>query len=187
MRVITGRARGRNLRTVPGDTVRPTSQRVKEAIFSVIQFDIEGRRVLDLFSGSGQLGIEALSRGARAAVFVDSSRASLTVTQENLRHTGLHAAAVLVPADALGYLSTRPEPFDIVFLDPPYNARLLPKALDAIVLFDIVNPGGIIICEADRSFEPPALPVPYRCGRTYRYGAKAVTLYQKEMPGGVFV
>ncbi|MDR2671676.1 MAG: 16S rRNA (guanine(966)-N(2))-methyltransferase RsmD [Oscillospiraceae bacterium] len=187
MRVITGRARGRNLRTVPGDAVRPTSQRVKEAIFSIIQFDVEGRRVLDLFSGSGQLGIEALSRGARAAVFVDSSRASLAVTEENLRHTGLHGGAVLVPADALGYLSTRPEPFDIVFLDPPYHAQLLPKALDAIVLFDIVNPGGIIICEADRSFEPPALSAPYRRGRTYRYGAKAVTLYQKETLGGVLV
>jgi 16S rRNA G966 N2-methylase RsmD len=113
-------------------------------------------------------------------VFVDSSRASLAVTQENLRHTGLDGAAVLVPADALSYLSTRPEPFDIVFLDPPYHADLLPKALDAIVRFDIVNLGGIIICETDRSFESPALPAPYRHGRTYRYGAKAVTLYQKD-------
>lgn len=179
MRVITGSARGRRLRAVPGETVRPTAQRVKEAMFSIIQFDIEGRRVLDLFAGSGQLGIEALSRGAREAVFVDNSRTAIAVVHDNLRHTRLEDRAVVLPSDALGFLCSRPEPFDIVLLDPPYHAGLLPKVLEKIAAFDILHPGGIIVCESGEGFFPPELPAPYLKGRSYRYGTRSVTLYTR--------
>ena len=124
MRVITGTARGRVLRTLEGEDVRPTTDRVKEAVFSIIQFEIEGRRVLDLFAGSGQLGIEALSRGAASATFVDMSKDSLSTVKYNLEHTKLGDNAKVVQTDALSFLKLTKDKFDIVFLDPPY-ARLL--------------------------------------------------------------
>lgn len=105
MRVITGFAKGRKLRTLSGEDVRPTTDRVKEALFSIIQFEIEGRRVLDLFAGSGQLGIEALSRGAASAVFVDSSRDSIEVVRENLNTTQLAQSAQVMQMDSLAFLA----------------------------------------------------------------------------------
>ena len=123
MRVITGTARGRVLRTLEGEDVRPTTDRVKEAVFSIIQFEIEGRRVLDLFAGSGQLGIEALSRGAASATFVDMSKDSLSAVKYNLEHTKLGDNAKVVQTDALSFLKLTKDKFDIVFLDPPMRAR----------------------------------------------------------------
>ena len=120
MRVITGTARGRVLKTLEGEDVRPTTDRVKEAVFSIIQFEIEGRRVLDLFAGSGQLGIEALSRGAASATFVDMSKDSLSAVKYNLEHTKLGDNAKVVQTDALSFLKLTKDKFDIVFLDPPY-------------------------------------------------------------------
>ena len=120
MRVITGTARGRVLRTLEGEDVRPTTDRVKEAVFSIIQFEIEGRRVLDLFAGSGQLGIEALSRGAASATFVDMSKDSLSAVKYNLEHTKLGDNAKVVQTDALSFLKLTKDKFDLVFLDPPY-------------------------------------------------------------------
>ena len=131
MRVITGTARGRRLITLAGDTVRPTSSRVKEALFSILQFELEGRRVLDLFAGSGQLGIEALSRGAKSCTFVDASRESLGVTEKNLDSTGLRASAKTVLSDAVAYLDRTDAVYDVVFIDPPYRAGLLPAAMAA--------------------------------------------------------
>lgn len=122
MRVITGFAKGRKLRTLSGEDVRPTTDRVKEALFSIIQFEIEGRRVLDLFAGSGQLGIEALSRGAASAVFVDSSRDSIEVVRENLNTTQLAQSAQVIQMDSLAFLAGQCGPFDIALLDPPYGA-----------------------------------------------------------------
>ena len=125
MRVITGTARGRVLRTLEGEDVRPTTDRVKEAVFSIIQFEIEGRRVLDLFAGSGQLGIEALSRGAASATFVDMSKDSLSAVKYNLEHTKLGDNAKVVQTDALSFLKLTKDKFDIVFLDPPYASSLV--------------------------------------------------------------
>jgi 16S rRNA (guanine(966)-N(2))-methyltransferase RsmD len=131
MRVITGTARGRTLKTPEGDHTRPTAERVKEAVFSIIQFEIEGRRVLDLFAGSGQLGIEALSRGATSAVFIESDKAAAEVVRENLQKTRLEDKATVLQTDAIAFLASTASVFDIVFLDPPYAANLLQKALTA--------------------------------------------------------
>jgi 16S rRNA G966 N2-methylase RsmD len=121
MRVITGTARGRRLIAPQGTDTRPTSDRVKEAIFSIIQFEIEQADVLDLFAGSGQLGIEALSRGARTAVFVDSAREAQEAIRANLAATGLAERARIVAGDAAAYLTGTQEKFDILLLDPPYR------------------------------------------------------------------
>ncbi|MBR5773231.1 MAG: 16S rRNA (guanine(966)-N(2))-methyltransferase RsmD, partial [Clostridia bacterium] len=126
MRVITGTAKGMRLASLEGDEVRPTYDRVKEAIFSIIQFDLEGRRVLDLFAGSGQLGIEALSRGAQNATFVDSNRSAIAVIKENLEKTRLSKSAVVLQTDAVGFIKNyRGVEFDVVLLDPPYHEELL--------------------------------------------------------------
>ncbi|MEE8675519.1 MAG: 16S rRNA (guanine(966)-N(2))-methyltransferase RsmD [Oscillospiraceae bacterium] len=145
MRVITGTARGRRLVTREGSETRPTPERVKEAIFSIIQFQVEGRRVLDAFAGSGQLGIEALSRGAAHAVFVDRSRESIEVIQKNLAATGLADRAEVHQADTLLYLQRRELPYDLCFLDPPYRTGLLQQALPLCAA--LMNPGGMILCE----------------------------------------
>ncbi len=145
MRVITGTARGRVLRTLEGEDVRPTTDRVKEAVFSIMQFEIEGRRVLDLFAGSGQLGIEALSRGAASATFVDMSKDSLSAVKYNLEHTKLGDNAKVVQTDALSFLKLTKDKFDIVFLDPPYASSLVVDSMK--LLSDVVAAGGCAICE----------------------------------------
>ena len=177
MRVITGTARGRKLSEPVGMDIRPTTDVVKEAVFNIIQFDIEGRRVLDLFAGTGQLGIEALSRGAAGAVFVDQSRAAIKLVKENLEKTGLEGGKV-VQGDSLSYLSGR-ERFDLVFLDPPYKTNLLENALKRIVEFDKLNTGGIIVCECPAEKELPELEEPYKCLKTYRYGKVKISVYTR--------
>ena len=158
---------------------RPTTDKVKESVFSVIQFDIEGRRVLDLFAGTGQLGIEALSRGADSAVFVDSRREAVQLIRENLALCQLEDKAQVRQGDALAYLKSG-EKFDLIFLDPPYAATLLDEALKGIMAFDICRPHGIIVAEsaADKVL-PPVLP-PYRLHREYRYGKIKVTVYHRD-------
>ncbi len=177
MRVITGSARGRNLRTLEGENVRPTTDRVKEAIFSIIQFEIEGRRVLDLFAGSGQLGIEALSRGAAEATFVDADKNALACVKENLAKTELSAHASPVQTDAFSFLKMTAKQFDLVFLDPPYGTGLLQKAV--LGLSDCVAPGGLVICESPYGEELPAEAGELQKYRTYKYGKIAVTTYRK--------
>lgn len=179
MRVITGSARGRRLKELEGQETRPTTDRVKEGMFSILQFDIEGRRVLDLFAGTGQLGIEALSRGAASAVLVDRRKDAVTLIRENLRITGLQDRARVVQGDAQEYLNSLREHFDLIFLDPPYEAGLLEPALAHIARFDILSPHGIIVAEhpADRAL--PALAPPYFIHRTYRYGKIGLTVYHR--------
>lgn len=176
MRVITGTARGRRLETLAGEDTRPTAERVKEALFSAIQFDIEGRRVLDLFAGSGQLGIEALSRGARSAVFVDESRAAVQLVRANLALCRLQGD--VVQGESLGYLRTCGK-FDLIFLDPPYDTGLLDKALANVVQFDILAEGGIIVCESRREKVLPQLQPPYHLLTERNYGKIKLTLYGK--------
>lgn len=179
MRVITGTARGMTLKAPAGMKTRPTLDQVKEALFSAIQFEIEGRRALDLFAGSGQLGIEALSRGARSAVFVDQSRQAIAALRENLTKTRLLEKAQIVQSDYLSYLARCRETFDLIFLDPPYAEVFLETALKKISEIDILSDSGIIICERPPEKQlPDAVGGLQRC-RDYRYGKTAVTLYRK--------
>ncbi len=173
MRVITGTARGRKLREPEGMDIRPTTDQVKEALFNIVQFDLEGRRVLDLFAGTGQLGVEALSRGAASCVFVDESRAALELVQENLRRCGL--AGKVVRADSQEYLKSC-GPFDLVFIDPPYGKGLEAEAMEAIRAFDILTKGGIMCVETRRETAVPPPPAEYGSAREYRYGKIKLTV-----------
>lgn len=181
MRVITGLARGRRLETLPGEATRPTSEKVKESLFSAIQFDIEGRRVLDLFAGSGQLGIEALSRGASGCVFVDKNTDAVKIIRQNLQNTGLSSAAQVLGTDALSYLTRPGDRFDLVFLDPPYAAELLLPALHKVA--PLVNDGGIIVCETDEGVELPERVDRFAVARTYRFGRIHIWLYRYDIGG----
>ncbi|MBE6914194.1 MAG: 16S rRNA (guanine(966)-N(2))-methyltransferase RsmD [Ruminococcaceae bacterium] len=177
MRVITGTARGRKLKEPVGNDVRPTSDQVKEAIFNICQFDVEGRRVLDLFGGTGQLGIEAKSRGAASVDIVDASRESVRLIRENVSITGLDIR--VLQADAISYLQGCGR-YDLVFIDPPYDSGLAEKSLDTIKTFDILSEGGIIICETRADTTLQELAPPYRKHREYRYGKVKLTTYKKE-------
>ncbi len=179
MRVITGSARGAKLKALEGTNTRPTSDRVKEAIFNIIQFDIEGRRVLDLFGGSGQLAIEALSRGADYAVIVDDSAQAVKVIRENLKKVRFDQSASVFQMDYLGYLSSCRERFDLIFLDPPYWEKDLDKALQKISEIDILTEGGIIVCERSREKAMPARVGAFSCSKDYNYGKTAVNLYKR--------
>jgi len=176
MRVITGTARGRRLKEPVGMDIRPTTDNVKEAIFSIIQFDIEGRRVLDLFAGTGQLGIECLSRGARSVTFVDQSREAIKLVRENLAHCQMQGE--VVQADSIGFIG-RDGKYDIILIDPPYDTDLLDKALERIVQFDILNEGGIIVCESRLDKTVQALPAPYYVEKERKYGRIKVTICGK--------
>lgn len=181
MRVITGTARGRKLGQLQGMDTRPTTDQVKESIFNIIQFDIEGRRVLDLFAGTGQLGIEALSRGAAGCTFVDQRRDAATLVRSNLKLCRLSDRARVVQGEALSFLASDRERYHLVFLDPPYQTELLENALKKIAEIDILMENGIIICESPADKVLPELPQPYRKGREYRYGKIKVTVYRKEV------
>lgn len=176
MRVITGTARGRKLITLEGEDVRPTTDIVKEALFSIIQFEIEGRKVLDLFGGSGQLAIEALSRGADSAVIVDKSKKAVDVIRKNLEVTGFDKRAVVVNSDALSFLSMRAEKYDIALLDPPYSVGILDKALEMVA--PLMNKGGVIICEAPFKDELPERAGCFALTKKYRYGKTGLFLYR---------
>ena len=179
MRVITGSAGGRRLLELEGLETRPTTDRVKEGVFSALQFDIEGRRVLDLFAGTGQMGIECLSRGAASAVFVDRRKDAAEVVKKNLALTKLQDRAQVVGGDSMEFLAGTKRRFDLVFLDPPYASGLLERALEGLVGFDILAPYGIIVAEhpAERRL---AVPAGCRLRKTYRYGKIAVTLFLRE-------
>ena len=177
MRVITGIARGKRLVTPDGSDVRPTSDKVKEALFSALQFDIEGRRVLDLFAGSGQLGIEALSRGAESCVFVDNSRASLNLVKKNLEITGLSVNAKVVQSDFSSFAAMCRDTFDFVFLDPPYAAGILCDAIKAVL--PLMSDFGMIICEYPPEVTIPESVAGFSVYRTYRYGKINVSIYRK--------
>ena len=181
MRVITGFARGRRLETLPGEATRPTTEKVKESLFSAIQFDIEGRRVLDLFAGSGQLGIEALSRGASGCVFVDKNTEAVQIIRRNLQATGFSAQAQVLGTDALTYLTRPGDRFDLVFLDPPYASDLMLLALEKVV--PLVNDGGILVCEVEGDTELPSRIDRFSVAKTYRFGRICVWLYRYDEEG----
>lgn len=177
MRVITGTAKGRRLKEPKGLDTRPTTDMVKETIFNIIQNDIEGRRALDLFAGTGQIGIEALSRGAAEVVFVDKSNVSVKLIRENLEHCGFKAQ--VLNGDSLNYLE-RCGGFDLVFIDPPYDTTLIDKSLKIIQNIDILSQGGIIICESLREKCMPEMEKPYVKALERSYGKVKITVYKKE-------
>ena len=180
MRVITGKARGVALKTPEGLTTRPTADRVKEALFSIINFDIPDAEVLDLFGGTGQLGIEALSRGAKRAVFVDAGDAACKLIKENLRRTKLEGQGSVVRSDYLQYLSRCREKFSIVFLDPPYAEEFLENSLKKLSEIDILKSNGIIVCERPLGKELPWEITGFTRSKDYKYGKTLLTLYRKD-------
>ena len=183
MRVITGKARGVQLKTPEGMLTRPTADRVKEALFSIINFDLPGAAVLDLFGGTGQLGIEALSRGAKRAVFVDQQQKACELIKENLRRTRFTQQGTVVRGDYLEYLKRTKEKFDIILLDPPYAEIFLENALNCIAEIDILRDNGIIVTERPMEKALDVRMPGYSRSRDYKYGKTLVTLYRRENEG----
>jgi len=180
MRVISGTARGRRLKELPGMDTRPTTDQVKEALFNIIQFEIEGRQVLDLFGGTGQLGIEALSRGAAHCTFVDSSRQAAAVIRDNLKTVDFTDRAAVQQGDSVAFLSGCRRKFDVILLDPPYQTDLLETCIQNITRFDILTEHGIMICESPADKQMPETEAPYDKSREYRYGKIKLTVYRRQ-------
>lgn len=180
MRVISGKAKGVVLKTPEGLNTRPTTDRVKEALFSIIQFELPAARVLDLFAGSGQLGIESLSRDAKSAVFIDEREDACKLVRENLRRTKLESLGKVIRSDYIAYLKRCNEKFDIIFLDPPYAEVFLENSLKMITEIDILQTGGIIVTERpvgkDLSLEFPG----YSRSKDYKYGHTVLAMYRKD-------
>lgn len=180
MRVISGYLRGKKLQTLEGISVRPTTDKIKESIFNIIQFELYNKVFLDLFSGSGQMGIEALSRGAREAFFVDKSIKSIKVIKENLENTCLTDQSNVIISSSIEFLKKTKNKFDIAFLDPPYKTGLLEEALDLIP--NVMNDNGIIICE-NPTDEPlkETLDQSFSVKKIYKYGKIKITIYRKDV------
>jgi 16S rRNA (guanine(966)-N(2))-methyltransferase RsmD len=183
MRVVAGSARGTVLKTPEGMLTHPTADRVKEAVFSILHFDVQEALVLDLFGGTGQLGIEALSRGAKRAVFVDHQQKACELIRENLRRTRFSERASVVRGDYLEYLKRTREQFDIILLDPPYAENFLENALNCIAEIDILRDNGIIVTE--RPLEKALdIQLPgFSRSRDYKYGKTLITLYRRQSEG----
>lgn len=175
MRIITGTAKGKHIATPAGDATRPTSDRIKGAIFSSIQFDIEGRRVLDLFAGCGQLGLEALSRGAASAMFVDAAQDAVSVVKENIKALGFSDKARTLISDYRNYIRKaggKVPPFDLVFIDPPYAMQACTDALTRLVKEDLLAPGAIIVLECGEEAPDPEAAGHFEVLKSTRYGKK---------------
>ena len=173
LKIITGTAKGRNIKTLEGEATRPTSERIKEAMFSSIQFDIEDRRVLDIFAGSGQLGLEALSRGAASVMFIDSSREAMEIVKENLKVTGLGPAKFLV-SDARNYIrkASGREVYDLVFVDPPYALECCSDIMRKLADGGMLAKGAIVVLESGTEIiEPDKFP-DFELTKTKQYGRK---------------
>ena len=179
MRVISGSARGITLKTPEGLNTRPTADRVKEAIFSIVQFDLPGKRVLDLFGGTGQLGIEALSRGANSCTFVDQSDKACRLIKENLKRTKLIDQSQVVQTDYKSYLMKCNQKFDIIILDPPYAEDFLENSLKLITEIDILQYDGIIITERPLEKDLFVDFVGFTRSKDYKYGKTVITLFRK--------
>ena len=158
---------------------RPTTDKVKESLFNIIQFELEGRRVLDLFAGTGQLGLEALSRGAEYCAFVDRRPEAAALVRDNIKLCRFEDRAKVVQEEAQGFLRFCGEQFDIIFLDPPYHTNLLEQCIEKITRFDILREHGIIVCESGTEWTVPPLETPYEMGREYRYGQIKLTVCRR--------
>ena len=182
MRIITGRAKGIKLKTLEGENTRPTAERVKEAVFSMLQFDIEGRSVLDLFAGSGQMALEALSRGASSAVLVDKSKDAIAIVKDNAQKTKLDGHCQIYCADYLDFLKRiNGKSFDIIFLDPPYALNMYKPALRSLLDNRLLKPSSIVVCEsADSSvFEKDEeLMSNFTVEKQTKYGNTLITIFR---------
>lgn len=176
MRIITGSAKGKKLVSLEGDATRPTSERIKEAVFSSIQFDVEGRRVLDLFAGSGQMGLEALSRGAAKATFIDLSREAMDIVKQNAKATGFFDVSHFLVSDWRNYIrkASGREQYDLVFVDPPYAMECCADAAAYLAKTELIIPGAIVVLESGEeeiSLDDPRL-AGYRVIKSTHYGKK---------------
>ena len=173
LKIITGTAKGRNIKTLEGEATRPTSERIKEAMFSSIQFDIENRRVLDIFAGSGQLGLEALSRGAASVMFIDSSREAMEIVKENLKSTGLGPAKFLV-SDARNYIrkASGREIFDLVFVDPPYALECCSDIMRKLADGGMLAKGALVVLEIGTEIINADRFPDFELTKTKQYGKK---------------
>ena len=179
MRVISGTARGTQLKTPDGMLTRPTADRVKEALFSILQFDIPGTEVLDLFGGTGQLGIEALSRGSTSATFVDAREDACKLIRENLRRTHMLEKGKVVHMDYLSYLNQCRKRYHIVFLDPPYAETFLENSLKRIAEIDILHSNGIIVTERPLGKDLQWEHDGFTRSRDYKYGKTVLTIFRR--------
>lgn len=186
MRVIAGTYRSRLLKSLKGGALRPTSDRLRETLFNVLGTSVEGARFLDLFAGTGAVGIEALSRGAREAVFVENHAAAARLIRANLAALGVGSAAHVVAADALRALErlspgpdTANAAFDIVFLDPPYAAEEeYARILDFLGNHALLAPGALVIAEHRKKFDLPTRAGVLRRVRVLQQGDAALSFFQ---------
>ena len=188
MRIITGSARGTRLIAPVGEHTRPTAERTKEAIFSMLQFELEGRRVLDLFGGSGQLALEALSRGASRAVILDDSPDAIRAITQNVAKTRLADRAEILKRDAVSFLrSYTGAPFHLVFLDPPYALGMIPQCLSLLKVRSMLTAGAVVVCESrseqDVFAGNDALEAGFLTLKSTRYGVAFVRILQNQSNG----
>lgn len=179
MRIISGTVRGRKLKEPANYDIRPTTDKVKESMFNIIQFELEDARVLDMFAGTAQLGLEALSRGAREVVFIDAAPQSLKIISENIKACGFEKVSRVIKGDSIAACTTAGK-FDIIFIDPPYDTDLLKRAVGKIIEFDILKKNGIILCETRVEYALPAVNEPYFLKKEYKYGKIKLAVYTKK-------
>ena len=190
MRIITGIARGKQLKTLEGEATRPTSEKVKEAVFSAIQFDIEGRSFLDLFAGSGQMGLEALSRGAKSTTFIDASADAMAVIKENAKKTGFFECSHFLVSDYRNYIrkAAGRDAFDIIFIDPPYAERCAAEAIERILKASLAKDGALFIAESEEEniFEGrEGLKERFEVVKSKKYGRAYITILRLLSPDPV--
>ncbi len=175
LKIVTGIAKGKKIETLEGDATRPTSQRIKEALFSSIQFDIENRRALDLFAGSGQLGLEAMSRGGADVTFVDSSRESIEIVKKNARHTGFFERCRYVVSDYRNFIrkSADKVKYDLVFIDPPYGMMCCADALTRLRDAQLLLNGAIVALECGEEKIDPRSFADFELIKATQYGKKS--------------
>ena len=190
MRIITGTARGVRLRTLEGEETRPTAERTKEAVFSMIQFELVGRRILDAFAGSGQMGLEALSRGARTALLIDKNRSAAEIIKRNVELTRMGEKAEVVCGDAADCLKRRAgrEQYDIVFLDPPYKSELIKQTLNRLIEYKMLSENATVVCESGEPLtlllkDAPELLEKINVVKTARYGIAHITFVKLRKEG----
>jgi len=181
MRIITGTSRGTRLESLPGDDTKPTSERVKEAIFSSLQFEVQGRRVLDLFAGSGQMGLEALSRGAESCMFIDASREAMAYIKKNAEKTRLFDRSRFLVSDFRTYIGKATGQFDLVFIDPPYALGVAGDAVRRLIEKDLLLPGAILVTESgNEDIFGGELPKGLQLVRSARYSISYVNILRYE-------
>lgn len=184
LKIITGTAKGKILKTLEGEATRPTSERIKEAVFSSIQFDIENRRVLDIFAGCGQMGLEALSRGAESCMFIDSSREAMDIVKANVKATGFEAKCKYLVSDARNYIrkASGREVFDLVFIDPPYALECSAEIIKKLAAGGMLADGAIVVCESGTEVINPDELTSFEVTKSRQYGKKTainIFLYHK--------